>query len=137
MGIEMKELKLSNNIIYNYEIENDIYICCFLDDDADSIIELSGQATSVFKSVINGDFSKLNNENLSVAQKLLDLGILQSEAVQDSNLIKSDLETKLSQEFNELGIKLKTYDELYSTELAAYGFTTLTATNSSSYSDSS
>ena len=137
MGIEMKELTLSNNIIYNYEIENDIYICCFLDDDADSIIELSGQATSVFKSVINGDFSKLNNENLSVAQKLLDLGILQSEAVHDSNLIKSDLETKLSQEFNELGIKLKTYDELYSPELAAYGFTTLTATNSSSYSDSS
>ncbi len=132
----MKKIKLSTNIIHNYEAESDTYICCFLDDDADCIIELSGQASSAFKNIIDGDLSKLDSESMPVAQKLLELGILQSETNSDATLDNADLQNKLTPEFNELGIKLKTYDELYSPELAAYGFTTLTATNSSSYCDS-
>lgn len=134
----MKDLKLSSNIIHNYEAESDIYICCFLDDNADSIIELTGLSRTVFGIILQGEATLLEPTHGKVIEKLIELGIVCSEQIdQDNTSTVTNLNKESTPEIEELGIKIKTYDELYSPELAAYGFTTLTATNSSSYCDCS
>ncbi len=134
----MNKFKISKGIIYNYESDEEKYICCFLNDELDIIFELSGISKQVFKLIDENKGVDSEAEYIDILDKLLELGILTSEkAGPNLSLSNRDLKQKFTPDLEKIGITLKTYDELYSPELAAYGFTTLTATNCSSYSDSS
>ncbi len=123
--------RVLQTICFNYDPNSDITICCSIDDSRDEIIELSGDAQKVFQAI-----SKEQDEidhNPEVVQALLEMGLIEQVGTPQ----KPYTEVESPSQFEKFGISIKGFNELYTPELEAYGFTTLTASNCSSYSDSS
>lgn len=116
------DLKLNPDVIHLDNKEEDVVVCCFNDDKNDLIYELRGEARKEFTNLISG-----HDVSSEFVETFKNLRFIKSS--DPTNVAPGVLENQ--------GIKVKVFEDLFSQELEAYGFTTLTVTNCSSYSDCS
>lgn len=117
-------MKLKKTVIYVQSATKNSYSLCFTDESNELIFELKDSAFEAFSLILqdkdpSDDYLKIFN----------DLGLMEGSSPKLKNLDQESLKTR--------GIEIRNIEDLYTAELEAHGFTTLTATNCSSYCDCS
>lgn len=117
-------MALKKTVIYVENSAGASFSLCFSDVNSNSVFELTGKAYEQFSKLIQD--STCDKEYIEIFSKL---GILENSV--------SNIDSLKSEELSKVGITLRDVEDMYSDELEAHGFTTLTATNCSSYCDCS